>query len=373
MKFKLLAKDSSTSARRGRITTAHGPIETPVFMPVGTQATVKAIDLPALSDLGADIILSNTYHLNLRPTSELIRDLGGLHKFMGWDKSILTDSGGFQLFSMKDVIKVSEEGVNFQSHINGSKHFMSPERCIEIQKNLGVDIMMVLDHLTPPDISQSLMLDAMSRTSRWAKRCFDYHQENPTDQAIFAIQQGAFSQEMRQQSAEELQEFDFDGFAVGGLSVGEEKSVMQETATFSVGMLPEDKPRYVMGVGTPADLLFLVGLGYDMFDCVLPTRTARTGKLYTSRGSLNIKNSRYTKDGAPLDPDCSCIVCQKYSRAYLRHLFIAKEVLAVMLNTHHNLHFFLNMMREARQAIEDKDFINYSRNFLAKFAQGIDG
>lgn len=372
MKYEIISRDEFTRAKRGRITTSHGVIETPVFMPVGTLGTVKAIAPWTLKELGASIILGNTYHLNLRPGSELIRDFKGLHKFMGWDGSILTDSGGFQVFSMQGCIDVSEEGVRFVSHIDGSKHFMSPERCIEIQKNLGTDIMMVLDHLTPPETPAREVREAMDRTLRWAGRCLDAHKKDPQHNALFAIQQGGFDKDMRQHCANQLTTHDFDGFAVGGLSVGEAKDVMYETAAWSIDMLPDSKPRYVMGVGTPEDLLYLVSLGYDMFDCVLPTRNARTGLLYTERGNLVIKNARFREDERPIDENCQCIVCQKYSRAYLRHLFITKEIFGIMLNTHHNLHFYLNLMNNMRKAIEEKRFGQFRISFLEKFKMGIE-
>lgn len=372
MKYEILARDELSQAKRGRITTAHGVIDTPVFMPVGTLGTVKAIAPWTLSELGASIILGNTYHLNLRPGSELIRDFKGLHRFMGWDGSILTDSGGFQVFSMQGCINVDEEGVGFVSHIDGSKHFMTPERCIEIQKNLGTDIMMVLDHLTPPETPQLQVKEAMDRTIRWAARCLEAHKNDPQHNALFAIQQGGFDRAMRQHCAESLCHLDFDGFAVGGLSVGEAKEVMYETAQWSVDMLPDDKPRYVMGVGTPEDLLYLVSLGFDMFDCVLPTRNARTGLLYTDRGNLIIKNSRFRDDQRPIDENCDCIVCRKYSRAYLRHLFISKEIFGIMLNTHHNLHFYLNLMQKMRDAIEGKRFAQFRNSFISKFNTGLE-
>jgi queuine tRNA-ribosyltransferase len=368
MSYRVIHRDVNSSARTGRITTPHGSVDTPVFMPVGTQGTVKAMFPHQLAEMGAEILLGNTYHLHLRPGSELIHSSGGLHSFMSWNGAILTDSGGFQIFSLKDISGVDEDGVTFQSHVDGSKHFISPEKSIEIQTNLGSDIMMVLDHLTPADASTSLVESALERTTRWAKRCLDYKKStNRPDYNLFAIQQGGFDEAFRKRSAEELCALPFDGFAVGGLSVGEEKNLMYSTAACSVDLLPADKPKYIMGVGTPEDLLTFVEMGYDMFDCVLPTRTARTGKLFTSRGTLNIKNSRYKDDKANLDADCNCYTCMNFSRAYLRHLFLSKEILGIMLNTLHNLDFYLKLMRSAREAINADRFVDFKNDFLNKF------
>lgn len=336
-------------------------------MPVGTAGSVKAVFPHQLTDLGAEIVLGNTYHLHLRPGSELIHRAGGLHTFMGWDGAILTDSGGFQIFSLRDISKITEEGVEFKSHIDGSSHFISPERSVEIQKNLGSDIMMVLDHLTPAEASPAEVQEALARTSRWAVRCLEYHQTNRDGNALFAIQQGGFDQKLRRISAEEICRHDFDGFAVGGLSVGEEKEIMYETASFSSDMLPADRPKYIMGVGTPLDLLTFIGMGYDMFDCVMPTRSARTGKLFTSSGELNIKNSQYKEDFTPPDSGCGCYTCRNFSRAYLRHLFLSREILGIMLNTLHNLFFYIDLMRRSRSAIKAGEFKKFALEFRAGY------
>lgn len=367
MSLTIESIDRQSAARAGVFQTPHGPVRTPVFMPVGTQGTVKGMAPRDLKTVGAQIILGNTYHLNLRPGPALIRQFGGLHRFIGWDGAILTDSGGFQIFSMQGVTKVDDGGVRFVSHLDGGKHFMSPEDCIGIQKDLGSDIMMVLDHLLPAGSDPAAVRAAMERTIAWAGRCLDAHQRHPTPQLLFAIQQGGVDLALRAECASRLTGLPFDGFAVGGLSVGEEKELMYATAAASAPLLPADKPRYIMGVGTPVDLLTFISLGYDMFDCVLPTRNARTGLLYTTEGTIVIKNACYRDDEGPIDPACGCEVCRNFSRAYLRHLFTAKEILGVMLNTRHNLHFFLNLVAEARDRIISGDFAAWRDQFLSRY------
>ena len=354
-----------TAGRLGKITTSHGEISTPVFMPVGTQATVKTLSPADLEDIGAEIILSNTYHLFLRPGHELIRDFGGLHGFMNWKRPILTDSGGFQVFSLAELRKISEEGVTFQSHIDGgAKHFITPEYAIEIQEALGADIIMIFDECTPYPATRDYAQESLLRTLRWAKRCREAKKE--TGQALFGIVQGGVYPELRKQSAEALIDIGFDGYAVGGLSVGETKPMMYEMIEASVPHLPADHPRYLMGVGTPEDLVEGVDRGIDMFDCVMPTRNARNGTYFTSFGKLVIRNSRYERDKAPIDPECGCYTCRNFSRAYLRHLFNANEVLALSLGTIHNLFFYLNLMKQIRHSLEQGRFREFKKEFLVK-------
>lgn len=372
MSFLIETSDKESAPRAGVLETAHGPVFTPAFMPVGTQGSVKAMLPEQLLELGAEIILGNTYHLSLRPGHELIRDLGGLHSFTGWDKAILTDSGGFQLYSMKGLHKVEEEGVRFASHVDGSRHFMSPEDCIEIQCALGSDVVMVLDNCVPYPSTPAVIKEAMELTCRWAERCKKQFDSIMSNHAIFGIQQGGFDKVLRQECSDRLFELGFDGYAVGGLSVGEPKDLLLETAAFSVDMLPSDRPRYVMGVGHPEDLLALIGMGYDMFDCVLPTRNARTGTLFTGSGKLTIKHARYKDDPRPIDPACECKVCTKFSRAYLRHLFTSGEILSSILNTYHNLHFFLTLMQRARDSIREGRFKQFRTDFMKRYRHGND-
>jgi queuine tRNA-ribosyltransferase len=372
MSLRIESIDRQSAARAGVFQTPHGPVRTPVFMPVGTQGTVKGMAPWDLETVGAQIILGNTYHLNLRPGPALIRKFGGLHRFIGWDRAILTDSGGFQIFSMQGVTRVVDEGVHFVSHLDGGRHFMSPEDCVGIQKDLGTDIMMVLDHLLPAGSGDAAVREAMERTIAWAARCLAAHRDNPTPQLLFAIQQGGFDDLLRAECADRLTLHPFDGFAVGGLSVGEEKEIMYRTAAASVDHLPADRPRYIMGVGTPADLLTFISLGYDMFDCVLPTRNARTGLLYTRSGPIVIKNARYRDDEGPIDPECACEVCRIFSRAYLRHLFVAREILGVMLNTRHNLHFYLTLIAEARARILEGTFASWRDGWLSRYGDDSD-
>jgi len=349
----------SGTARAGRIVTPHGEVETPVFMPVGTAGSVKSVPQDVLEELGAQIILGNTYHLYLRPGHELVRNLGGLHKFMSWERALLTDSGGFQVFSLSDLRKISEEGVNFRSHLDGSSHFFTPERSIEIQIALGGDIIMAFDECTEHPADEARTRESMELTLRWAKRCkayFDAHKSEVPwglsgEQALFGIIQGGMYADLRRESAERTVEMGFSGYAIGGLSVGESREKTQEMIAHTLEFLPKDRPRYVMGVGYPEEIAQYAAMGVEMMDCVLPTRAARHGLLFTSEGRLNIKNARFAQDQGPPDPKCGCKVCSRYTRAYLRHLFVTGEPLAGALNTVHNLAFYLDTMRAVRHAI----------------------
>ncbi len=364
-RFDLLKTDDRTAARRGRIHTRRGAIETPAFMPVGTQGTVKAMLPEALRDIGAQIILGNTYHLFLRPGHELIRRLGGLHAFMHWDRPILTDSGGFQVFSLGHLRRISEEGVRFQSHLDGSSHILTPESSVLIQEALDADIVMAFDECIPYPAPREYVAESTGRSSRWAQRCKEaHHGENGS--ALFGIVQGGMFPDLRARSAEDLLDIGFDGYALGGLSVGEETGLMYEAMDFSLPLLPPDRPRYVMGVGTPENLLEGIARGTDMFDCVMPTRNARNGVLFTSFGKLSIKQARFAEDALPVDPECGCYVCRNYSRAYLRHLYQSREILASVLNTHHNLYYYLELMEGARTAIEKGLFEEFKRDFYCK-------
>ncbi|MBE9502918.1 MAG: tRNA guanosine(34) transglycosylase Tgt [Proteobacteria bacterium] len=368
--FDLLNKCSGTNARRGRIHTGRGEINTPVFMPVGTQGTVKAMTPDMLHQLDVEIILGNTYHLYLRPGHKLVKELGGLHKFIGWDRPLLTDSGGFQVYSLGSLRKISEEGVRFQSHIDGSYHFLSPESSISIQEDLGADIIMCFDECPPYPATYDYVETSLDMTLRWAKRCKSAKKNDGS--ALFGIIQGGMFEDLRRRSAEETKEIGFDGYALGGLSVGETKPLMYNMVEATVPFMPEDKPRYLMGVGTPEDLVENIARGIDMFDCVMPTRNARNGSLFTSSGKLVIKNSRYERDDLPVDEKCACYTCRNFSRAYLRHLFMAKEILSSTLNTIHNLHYYLNLMREIRSAIEENRFAQYKKEFYALRDAGIE-
>ena len=355
IKFEVIKQHSHSSARLGRLVTPRGEIQTPAFMPVGTQATVKALSPEDLEQCGAEIILGNTYHLYLRPGHDIVKSLGGLHRFMNWDKPMLTDSGGFQVFSLKSLAKVTEEGVTFKSHIDGSTHFFSPERSMEVQEALGADIAMTLDEPTPYPSDRSTTQTSLKLSTRWAARCKATHQME--NQALFGIVQGGMFKDLRRQSVEEIGAIDFPGYAIGGLSVGEEMELMYDIAGHTADLLPDDKPRYLMGVGTPKDLAQCSAMGIDMFDCVMPSRNARNGSLFTSQGKINIRNLQYKADDSPLDPNCDCYTCKNYSRAYLRHLFIADEIFVMRLNTIHNIAFYQNWMQGIRQAIlEDRPF-----------------
>ena len=366
--YALIKKDSRTKARRGRVNTPHGPIETPVFMPVGTAGTVKAMKPEEVRDMGAQIILGNTYHLYLRPGHEVVKAAGGLHKFMNWERAILTDSGGFQVFSLGAMRKISEEGVEFRSHIDGSKHMLSPEKSMEIQNALGSDIMMAFDECAPYPADRNYVKNSLERTTRWLKRCKEYH-KNTEQQSLFGIMQGGMYKDLRKQSAEEIVELDLPGYAIGGLSVGEPKEIMYEVMDDCVDYLPADKPRYLMGVGSPDCLFEGVERGIDMFDCVLPTRIARHGMAMTSQGRVNIKNAKYERDFTPLDPNCDCYTCRNYSKAYLRHLFKSDEILSSMLMTTHNLHFLVNTMAGIRKAIEEDRFLEYKKEFYDSYGR----
>ena len=349
--FELLQTDPHSQARLGRLQTPHGVIDTPVFMPVGTQATVKTLRTDDLVRCGASIILGNTYHLYLRPGHELIRHFGGLHRFMGWPRTILTDSGGYQVFSLAKLARVTEEGVTFQSHIDGSRHLITPERAIETQLALGSDIMMTLDECTPYPVTYDTARLSMEMTCRWAKRCLEVANHRPG--GLFGIVQGGMYKPLRDACVQELHGAGFDGFAIGGLGVGEPSDVIYDLAAHTAAQLPAHKPRYLMGIGKPRDLLQGVRMGIDMFDCVLPTRNARNGFLFTSEGRVVIKNARYRTDERPVDPACSCYACQHHSRAYLRHLFMAGEILGLHLNTLHNVTYYLHFMTQIRQAIRE--------------------
>ncbi|MCI6821867.1 MAG: tRNA guanosine(34) transglycosylase Tgt [Clostridiales bacterium] len=366
--YELIKTDPRTKARRGRVTTPHGTIETPVFMPVGTAATVKAMRPEQVEETGAEIILSNTYHLYLRPGHEIVREAGGLHRFMNWNKSILTDSGGFQVFSLGAMRKISEEGVQFRSHIDGSKHMLTPEKSMEIQNALGSDIIMAFDECAPYPADRQYVKDSLERTTRWLKRCKDYH-KNTEKQSLFGIMQGGMYADLRKQSAEEIVELDLPGYAIGGLSVGEPKPLMYEMLDGCVDYLPKEKPRDLMGVGSPDCLFEGVERGIDMFDCVLPTRIARHGMAMTSVGRVNIKNAKYERDFTALDPNCDCYTCRNYSRAYLRHLFKADEILSSMLMTNHNIHFLVNTMKNIRKSIEEDRFLEYKKEFYDSYGR----
>ncbi len=363
--FTLLHKDPHSQARRGRIQTRRGTIETPVFMPVGTLGTVKGMLPETLKEEGAEIILGNTYHLFLRPGHELVARLGGLHQFMNWDRPILTDSGGFQVFSLGKLRKISEEGVRFQSHIDGSSHMLTPELSIAVQEALGADIIMAFDECIPYPSSRDYVASSTALSGRWARRCKEARRSDD-GAALFGIVQGGMHADLRAQSAEELQEIGFDGYALGGLSVGEEAAAMYDMMEAALPLLPTDQPRYVMGVGTPENLMEGVARGVDMFDCVMPTRNARNGVLFTHFGKVVIKQARYADDPLPIDPDCDCYVCRHYSRAYLRHLYLNNEILAAMLNTRHNLHYYLGLMAGARDAIAAGRFTEYRQEFYRR-------
>ncbi|MBQ0078902.1 MAG: tRNA guanosine(34) transglycosylase Tgt [Eubacterium sp.] len=368
LKFELLKTDTRTKARRGKITTPHGEIQTPIFMPVGTAATVKAMRPGEVKELGAQIILSNTYHLYLRPGHEIVKEAGGLHKFMNWDKPILTDSGGFQVFSLGPMRKITEEGVQFRSFIDGSKHMLSPEKSMEVQNALGSDIIMAFDECAPYPADWHYVKNSLERTTRWLQRCKDYH-KNTDKQALFGIMQGGMYKDLRKESAEQIVDMDLPGYAIGGLSVGEPKELMCDMLDDCVDYLPKDKPRYLMGVGSPDYLFEGVERGLDMFDCVLPTRIARHGMAMTSEGRLNIKNAKFARDFTPLDHKCNCYTCRNYSRAYLRHLFKADEMLSSMLMTEHNLHFLVDTMDNIRKAIDEDRFPEYKKEFYDAYGR----
>jgi len=358
MDFKILNKDNDSHARQGILKTFHGDIKTPVFMPVATRGAIRALTNDDINKIGFDIILSNTYHLYIRPGTEILKEAGGLHKFMNFDGPILTDSGGFQVFSLSDLCKIQEDGVEFRSHLDGSKHLFTPSKVLDIQKIIGSDIMMVLDQCTDYPIPETEAKAAMNRTINWAKES-KKHWDNNFDkekQAVFAIVQGGVFPNLRKECANELIDLDFPGYAIGGLSVGEPKELYREITEFTSQFLPEDKPRYMMGVGSPMEILFAVKNGIDMFDCVMPTRIARNGTLYTSEGRVNIKAGRYKRDFSPLDSKCDCDVCKNFSKAYLHHIFKMGEISSLIYNTYHNLHFMKNFMDEIQLSIENNNF-----------------
>ncbi|NLM44080.1 MAG: tRNA guanosine(34) transglycosylase Tgt [Clostridiales bacterium] len=366
LKFELIMECNKTEARIGRVYTPHGVIDTPAFMPVGTQATVKAMSPDELKEIGAQIILGNTYHLYIRPGHKLIEDFGGLHGFMNWDRPILTDSGGFQVFSLNELRKISEEGVEFRSHLDGSKHFFTPEFVIEIEESLGADIIMAFDECIPYPCEKDYAKKSMERTVRWLKRCKKAHKKNDK-QALFGIVQGGIFKDLRIESAKMTVNIDLPGYAIGGLSVGEPKEIMNEVLDYTVPLLPKYKPRYLMGVGSPDSLIDGVIRGIDMFDCVLPTRIARNGTVMTSRGKLVVRNAEYAKDSLPLDENCDCYACKNFSRAYIRHLIKAGEILGGRLTTIHNLRFLQNLMKDIRDAIRKGTILSFREEFFESY------
>lgn len=362
--YELLHVDKTTGARRGIVHTPHGDIQTPIFMPVGTQATVKSMTVEELKENGAQIILSNTYHLYLRPGSKLVKKAGGLHNFMRWDRPILTDCGGFQVFSLSDLRTITEEGVEFKSHLDGSKHFFSPEKVMEIEEDLGADIIMSFDECCPYPSTYEYTKNSMERTTRWAKRCKEAHK---TNQAIFGIIQGGFYEDLRKKSAEDLIALDFPGYAIGGISVGEPKEEYIKMLKYTAPLMPVNKPRYLMGVGSPDYLLEAAMAGIDMCDCVLPTRIARNGTAMTSHGKLVVRNAGYAEDFSPLDPECDCYACKNYTRAYIRHLIKCNEILGVRLLSIHNIKFLTNLMERVRIEIENDNLLNFVKEFYKKY------
>ncbi len=364
--YELLHKDKTTGARRGIVHTPHGDIQTPVFMPVGTQATVKSLTPEELKEIGAQIILSNTYHLYLRPGHELVKEAGGLHKFMNWDKPILTDCGGFQVFSLSDLRTISEDGVEFRSHLDGSKHFFSPEKVMEIEEALGADIIMSFDECVKYPETYEYTKNSMERTTRWAKRCKAAH-KNTEKQALFGIIQGGFYEDLREKSAKDLIELDFPGYAIGGISVGEPKEEFLKMLYFTAPLMPENKPRYLMGVGTPDYLIEAAIAGIDMCDCVLPTRIARNGTAMTWNGKVVVRNATYERDWGPIDKECDCYACKNYTRAYIRHLIKANEILGVRLLSIHNIYFLTKLMERVRIEIEHDNLENFKNEFYKKY------
>ncbi|RKD23922.1 tRNA guanosine(34) transglycosylase Tgt [Ammoniphilus oxalaticus] len=364
--YELIKTCKQTGARRGRLHTPHGTIETPIFMPVGTLATVKAMSPEELKEMDAQIILSNTYHLFLRPGHDIVKKAGGLHQFMNWDRPILTDSGGFQVFSLSKLRQIEEEGVHFRSHLSGAKLFLSPERATEIQNDLGADIIMAFDECAPYPAEHDYVKRSLERTTRWLERCIAAH-DRSEDQALFGIVQGGMYRDLREQSAKEITSFDLPGYAIGGLSVGEPKSIMDEVLDYTVPLLPAGKPRYLMGVGSPDALIDASIRGIDMFDCVLPTRIARNGTCMTSEGRLVIRNAKFKEDFTPLDPQCDCYTCRNYTKAYIRHLFHADEILGLRLTSYHNLHFLIRLMENVRDAIMNDCLLDFRNEFFEQY------
>ena len=366
IKYELLHQCKQTGARRGVIHTPHGDIQTPVFMPVGTQATVKSMTPEELKEVNAQIILSNTYHLFLRPGHELVKEAGGLHSFMNWDRPILTDSGGFQVFSLGQLRKISEEGVEFQSHLDGSKKFLSPEKAIEVENSLGADIIMAFDECCPYPSTYDYTKKSMERTTRWAERCKKAHTREE-EQALFGIIQGGFYKDLRKQSTEDLIKLDFPGYAIGGISVGEPKEEFLDILKYTAPLMPENKPRYLMGVGTPDYLIEAAIVGIDMCDCVLPTRIARHGTALTSQGKVVVRNGTYEHDFSKLDPECDCYTCKNYTRAYIRHLIKTNEILGIRLLSIHNIKFLTGLMDKVRIEIENDNLANFRDEFYRKY------
>ncbi|HOA30615.1 MAG TPA: tRNA guanosine(34) transglycosylase Tgt [Clostridia bacterium] len=366
VRYELIKTCKQSGARLGKLHTPHGTFDTPMFMPVGTQGTVKGISPEELKEMGAGVILSNTYHLYLRPGHELVKEAGGLHKFMNWDRGILTDSGGFQVFSLSKLRKITEEGVHFSSHLDGSKHFLSPERVMEIENALGADIIMAFDECTPYPSSYEYTKDSANRTARWAERCLESH-KNTDKQSLFGIVQGGMYADLRQMSARDIVSLGFDGYAIGGLSVGEPGPLMYEMLEATVPCLPDDKARYLMGVGSPDYLIEGSIRGIDMFDCVLPTRIGRNGTAMTSMGRVIVRDARYAKDFSPIDPECDCYACKNYTRAYIRHLVKAGEMFGLRLVTIHNIYFLLNLMKSIRQAIINDRLLDFKVEFFEKY------
>lgn len=366
IKYRLIKTDKHTGARLGEIITPHGTFPTPIFMPVGTQATVKAMSPEELEDLGADIILSNTYHLWVRPGEDIVKEGGDLHQFMNWKKGILTDSGGFQVFSLAKLRDITEEGVHFKNELNGANMFLSPEKAIQIENDLGPDIMMSFDECPPYFESYDYVKHSVERTSRWAERGLKAHR-NPETQGLFGIIQGAGFEDLRRQSAKDLVSMDFPGYSIGGLSVGESKEEMNRVLDFTTQLIPENKPRYLMGVGSPDALIDGVLRGVDMFDCVLPTRIARNGTCMTSHGRLVVKNAKYARDFTPIDDNCQCYTCRNYTRAYIRHLIKADETFGLRLTSIHNVYFLVHLMKDVRQAIMDDNLLEFRQNFFEEY------
>lgn len=364
--YNLIKKEKHTGARLGQITTPHGTFDTPMFMPVGTQASVKAMAPEELKEMGAGVILANTYHLWLRPGEDLVEEAGGLHQFMNWNQGILTDSGGFQVFSLAELRNITEEGVHFKNHLNGQKLFLSPEKAIAIENALGADIMMSFDECPPFFESYDYIKKSIERTSRWAERGLRAH-KNPQTQALFGIVQGGGHKALREQSARDLVSLDFPGYSIGGLSVGESKAEMNHVLDFTTPLLPENKPRYLMGVGSPDALIDGVIRGVDMFDCVLPTRIARNGTCMTSKGRLVVKNAKYARDFRPLDEKCNCYACRNYTRAYIRHLLKTDEIFGLRLTSYHNLYFLLDLMRKIRAAIKEDRLLDFRAEFFEEY------
>jgi len=368
--FKLNKKDANTDARRGVITTPHGVVQSPFFMPVATTATVKTMSSVDLHDMNSQIVLSNTYHLYLRPGLEIMEHAGGLHKFMNWNKPILTDSGGYQAFSLTKFRKITDEGVKFRSHIDGSMHFFTPEKVMDIQRVLGSDMVMPLDECSPHPCDRKKALRGLKRTTQWGRRCKEYFHEtgmHARGQRLFAIVQGSSYEDLRRQSAEELLDIGFDAYAIGGVSVGESVEEMFAALRWSIAFLPKDKPRYFMGIGLPDQIVRAVGLGIDMFDCTIPTRYGRHGSAFTNLGKLNILNSEYTRDLRPVDESCDCSVCKNYTRCYIRHLLNMHEITGVRLLSYHNLHFYIKLMERIREAIENDQYAEFQKQFLTNY------